>query len=113
MAYVNPGELRYEIEVVAPERVRDENGHYRTTDAKSVRLRAAIRAVRAADVFEDGAARARETIQCIVRYRRDLNTDMEIRWRGRRYEIESIDPTPFASGYMRIRAVSYDSGVGS
>lgn len=112
MAYVNPGELRYLIAVIEPERVRDANGHYRTTAAREIFLHAAVRAVKAADVLADGAERAQETLQFIVRWRTDLNTDMSVKWRGRLYAIESIDPTPFAGGYMRIRGVSYDQGVG-
>lgn len=113
MAYVNPGELRYRIRVVSPNRTLDSNDHYTVKPGAELSLHAAIRAVRAEDIIEDGAARARETLQFIVHWRTGLNTDMTIHWRGRTYQIESIDPTPFAGNYMRIRAVSYDVGVGS
>lgn len=112
MAYVNPGELKHQIAVIVPARTRDANGHYATAAAKEIPLHAAVRAVKASDALEYGAARALETLQFIVRWRTGLTTDMRVRWRGRTYDIESIDPTPFAGGYMRIRGVSYDQGVG-
>lgn len=113
MAYVNPGELKWRIRVTSPNRARDSNDHYVSLPDSGLWIHAAIRAVRAGDEIEYGAARAQETLQFIVRWRPGLTTDMVIHWHGRAYEIESIDPTPFAGGYMRIRAVSYDAGVGS
>lgn len=112
MAYVNPGELKQLIYILVPDRARQDDGHYRVTAAREIPLRAAVRSVRASDVFDGGAARAQETLQFIVRWRADLNTDMSVRFRGQIYAIESIDATPFAGAYMRIRGVSYDSGVG-
>ena len=112
MAYVNPGELKWRVKILAPIRTLDANGHYATEMQTLAEVYAAVRAVRAADVLEYGAARAEETLQFIMNWRTGLNTDMAIEWRGRRYAIESIDPTPFAGMYMRIRAVSYDEVVG-
>lgn len=112
MAYVNPGQLKYTIAVIISDRQVDDNDHYQSREVRRIHLRACIWAVKASDILDDGAARARQTLQFVVRYRTDLTTDMEIEWKGRIYAIESIDPVPYAGLYMRIRGVSYDAGVG-
>lgn len=111
MATVNPGELKEMITVLVPQRVQDANGHYTIATAKEIKLHAAVKWVKASDALEYGAARAIESLLFTVRFRRDITTDMRIQWRGKVYDIESVDPAPYAQSYMRIRALSYDQGV--
>ena len=112
MARVDPGELRYNITIVIPSRSIDENNHYVRGADRLVSARAAVRAVKSSDDIEYGAERRRETLQFIIRWRGDLSTAAQILFKGRRYEVESVDPSPFAGSFMRLRAVSYDTGVG-
>ncbi len=111
MAHVDPGELQYAISIVVPARKVDANGHYVTTESL-ISTRAAVRAVKSQDVTENGAARMQESLQFILRWRKGLTTDCAVEWEGKRYEIDYIDPVPWAGNYMRIKAVSYDAGVG-
>lgn len=111
MAHVDPGELKYAIYLSIPTRSLDSNGHYVTVDTL-ISTRAAVRAVKSQDVTENGAARMQETLQFIIRWRKGLTTDCAVQWQGKVYEIEYIDPVPWAGNYMRIKAVSYDAGVG-
>lgn len=113
MAYVNLGELTQRVRILAPLRAVDVNGHYTTYYEEHCELRAAVRQIKAEDAMELGAERQIATVQFIVRFRYDLNSDMIIEFRNRRYQIESLDPVPFAGLYMRIRAVCYDDGTGS
>lgn len=107
MAYVNPGELRYEIELIDPRRELDESGHYVEAPVRR-RLRAAVRAASAKDAIESGAERARETLQFIIRWRSrgEITSDMRISWQNREYAITFVDPTPWAQSYCRIRATA-------
>lgn len=112
MAHMDPGELKYAISVLKPARSIDANGHYVKTETP-IAARAAVRAVKSQDVVENGAARMQESLQFIIRWRSGINTDCAVMWNGVRYEVEFVDPTPWAENYMRIKAVSYDAGVGS
>lgn len=111
MARVDPGELRYSIKLLIPVREVDGNDHYVETD-REISLRAGVRAVKSNDVIDDGAARRVETLQFIIRWRDGVTSDAAVLFRGHRYEIDYVDPVPWASGYMRIKAASYDSIVG-
>lgn len=112
MAHVDPGELRYNVQILVPTVQVDENNHYIKGPDKIIHTRAGVRAAKSHDAITDGAERMIETLQLIVRWRTDINTAAAVVFRGRRYEIEFVDPTPWAGCYMRIRAVSYDAGVG-
>lgn len=112
MAHVDPGELKWNITIIVPTMRIDENNHYVRGTDKMIDARAAVRAVKSQDTVEAGAERRRETLQFIIRWRCGLNTAAQVLFKGQRYEVESVDPTPFAGGYMRIRAISYDTGVG-
>lgn len=111
MPHVDPGELRYQVQLVVPVREKDENDHYVENDAE-ITVRAGVRAVKSADAAADGAARQVETLQFIIRWRSGITTDAAVIFRGQRYEIEYVDPVPWAGGYMRLKAVSYDAPVG-
>ena len=52
-----------------------------------------------------------DTVQFIVRWgtRQRITRGCVILHRGVRYDIEWMDDTPWAEGYARIRAVSYDN----
>jgi len=112
MAHVDPGELKYNVQILIPTLETDANNHYIKGPDKIISTRAAVRAAKSRDEITDGAERAIETLQLIVRWRTDVTTAAAVNFRGRRYEVEFVDPTPWAGCYMRIRAVSYDVGVG-
>lgn len=112
MAHVDPGELKYNVQILIPTRKMDANNHYIKGPDKVINTRAAVRAAKSRDEITDGAERMIETLQLILRWRTDVNSAAAVVFRGRRYEIEFVDPTPWAGCYMRIRAVSYDAGVG-
>ena len=111
MAHVDPGELRYNVILMIPQREKDENDHYIETD-QPIPLRAAVRAVKSSDTEGDGAMRRNEQLQFIIRWRSGVTSDGAVIFRGQRYEIEYVDPLPWAEGYMRIKASSVDVGVG-
>lgn len=112
MAYVDPGELRYNVTLLVPQREVDDNDHYVETDTE-IPVRAAVRAVKSDDVSADGAARRVESLQFIIRWREGITTDAAVVFRGQRYEIGYVDPVPWAGQYMRIKAESYDVPVGA
>lgn len=113
MAYVNPAEVRHEILLISLQRTINENGHYVDSEQKFT-ARAAVRAVSAKDVVQYGADQEQETLQFIVRWhnRGKITGDTQVEWRGKRYAIFYIDPTPWAALWCRIKAVALD-GSGS
>lgn len=113
MAYVDPGELRHVIQIVIPTMQIDANNHYIKGEDRTITARAAVRAIKSSDDMIDGAERVREMLQFIIRWRQDVNTAAAVIFRGRKYEVEFVDPTPFAGRFMRIKAMSYDAGVGA
>lgn len=112
MAHVDPGELRYAVKILIPTVETDANNHYTSGPDRIIQTRAAVRAAKSQDTIADGAERMVETIQLIVRWRTDITTAAAVIFHGRRYEVEFVDPVPWARCYMRLRAVSYDAGVG-
>ena len=110
MASVDPGELRYTAELIVPRRTIDANGHYVTDDVVTS-VRCAARAVRATETDADGAVHFVQVMQFILRWREGVTMDASIRFNGVRYEIDSVDPVPWAGGFMRIRATSVDNVV--
>lgn len=112
MAYVDPGELKYQIDVTLPRMELDANGHYVRHEGKPLHLRSAVRAVKSSDAVSGGAERMQEQLQFIIRWRAGIDTSASVTFRGRRYALEYVDPTPFAGNYMRLKGVSYDEGVG-
>ena len=111
MAYVDPGELKYRITIEAPARVTTGNDHYEETGPTTFDCWAAKRSSQGKDQFADGAAQSVDTVQFIVRWgtRQRITRGCVILHRGVRYDIEWMDDTPWAEGYARIRAVSYDN----
>lgn len=113
MASVDPGELKHLITVILPRRTVDANAHYVTIDGETLQLRAAVRAVKSQDdPYAAGAERMRETLQFIIRWRKGIDTSAAVIFKKRRYELEYVDPVPWAGNYMRLKGVSYDTGVG-
>lgn len=113
MAYVNPGEVRHEIRLIRVNRTISDNNHYEDRES-SFTARAAVRAVNAKDLVKYGADQEQETLQFIVRWhnRKKITGETEVEWRGRRYAIFYIDPTPWAELWCRIKAVALDGGGG-
>lgn len=113
MPHVDPAELRYRIGIRTPSRVKDANGHYRTT-AETAYGRAGMRSARGSDSVEDGAARAIDTVQFIVRWqlRLKVSRDSTIIHRDKKYKVDWMDEAPWAGQYARIRAISCDTGEG-
>lgn len=112
MAHVDPGELKYSVQILIPTLETDANNHYVKGPDRVIHAHASVRATKSRDEIVDGAERRIETIQLIIRWRTDVNSAAAVIFRGRRYDVEFVDPTPWAGCYMRIRAVSYDVGVG-
>lgn len=113
MATVDPGELRYSITIQLPTRTTDANSHYQSGAPQEIHARAAVRITRSQDAaYEVGAERAQETVQFTIRWRKGIDTSAVVLFKGKRYELEFVDPVPFAGNYMRLRGVSYDAGVG-
>lgn len=106
MAYVDPGEVRHEIRLLTLQRTISDNDHY-TDSEDSIIVRAAVRAVSAKDLVAYGADQEKETLQFIIRWhnRAKVTGDMQVEWRGKRYAIIYIDPTPWAGLWCRIKAV--------
>lgn len=113
MAYVDPGELKYNIQIILPEITVDENDHYVKRDGQVLNLKAAVRAVKSEDIVESGAERMRETLQFIIRWRSGVDSSAAVVFRGRHYELTYVDPTPFAEKFMRLKGMSVDEGVGA
>ena len=112
MAVVEPGELKYRITVIKPRRQVDGNAHYAATDEELLTCWAAKRSGSGSDQLVDGADRSVDTVQFIVRWgvRGRISRDCAILHRGVRYDILWMDEAPWAGGYARIRAVSWDQG---
>lgn len=113
MARVDPGELKWTITIEIPARTTDSNGHYIQGTPQQISCRAAVRAAKSQDVIDAGAARMEETIQFIVRWRAGITTDCTVIFNGIRYDLDFVDPVPWAGGYMRLKGCSYDAGEGS
>ena len=94
MAYVDPGELRYSVRLLVPQRELDENDHYIETDTE-IPVRAAVRAVKSDDTNADGAARRVESLQFIIRWREGVTTDAAVAFKGDRKStrLNSSHPT--------------------
>lgn len=109
---MNPGELKHGIVISAPTPELDPKTLGYVPGARTVfDGRAAVKGMRMGEEVAAGAERLNQMIQFTIRWRSDLDTSMSIRYQGRDYGIEYIDPTPFDRCYMRIRAV-YRGGVG-
>lgn len=115
MSYIDPGQLTETIEIVAIERSRNANGRYVTADKHVCTARAHVWSVSGKDEQDAYAETHREHLRFTVRWdgdRLNLNTDMVVIYKKRRYAIERMDVTPYENGYRRIWGISYLEGVG-
>ena len=99
-------DLRHPIEIVTDLPGETEGGHLVPGEAVVCKLCAGIRAVKGQDVLDQGAVQQSETLEFTMRWREGLDTSMRVKWGGRLYEIERIDPVPHQRIWMRIWAHS-------
>lgn len=109
---ISPGMLRYPIELHARDLYADASGYTQDAGGCHIETSAHVRGVKALEGVEAGAEQITETLEFTIRWRSDLDTSMLVRHRGRDYEIERIDPTPYEGRYRRIWAHSI-RGVGT
>jgi SPP1 family predicted phage head-tail adaptor len=104
---MNPGDLRYLIQIVRPVRRKNEQtGAYEKEEVPVCQVRAAVKGVKGSEGVTAGAEQYTETIQFTIRWRADLSGGMAILWRNKRYEIERIEPVPTDGVYRRIYGVA-------
>ncbi len=100
------GDLKYIVEIVSSLPEQLPSGHYTPAGTTVCQGFAAVRGVKALDGVQQGAEQYSETIEVTMRWRDGIDASMRVKWGGRLYEIERVDPVPYERQYRRIWAHS-------
>lgn len=104
MIEINPGVLKYPIEVRKVHRTIVNGSYQDDVPVRVAAMFAAVRGVKASEQTLRDAEQHVETVEFTTRWRDDLDSSMHVHWQGRDYEIERMDPVPYKRLYRRIWA---------
>lgn len=102
---MNPGDLRHRITLQRLTTTTNENGFEieEWIDVKTVW--AGVSNLYGREYFEAAAVQAENTVKFIIRYTKDIDTSMKIIFRGKQYNITSIDNINYKNELMEIKAM--------
>lgn len=101
---INPGELNKRIQIIKKEETQNENGFPITVDKKIVRTCSAKYSnTSGTEIVKAGTEFSSVKMRFLVRYSSiQIDTDMFVRYAGKDYNIEYINPYGDGREYMEI-----------
>ena len=106
---MNPGELRHRIRLQKLETVVNENGFEEEEWIDHKKVWASIKNLHGREYFEAAAVQKENTVKFIIRYLPGIDTSMKILFKGKNYDITSIDNIRYENKYIEIKGVEVDS----
>lgn len=102
--YVNPGELKKRIEIIADSEEKDSDG-FPVSDSDIIIHSCRAKYTRKVGKEESGAGTEvnTATVRFLIRYtKKELHTDMRVRYAGKIYSIEDINDIGDEHRYIEI-----------
>lgn len=99
------GELRHRITFQKQVIKVNENGFEEEVWQDYKIVWASITNLSGREYFQAAATQKENTVKFRIRFNEDLNTDMQILFNGKRYNITSIDNIKYENKYMEIKAL--------
>ena len=106
---MNPGELRHRITLQALETRVNENGFEEEMWIDHKTLWASIKNLHGREYFQAAAVQKENTVKFIIRYIPGIDTSMKILFKGKNYDITSIDNIRYENKFIEIKGVEVDS----
>ena len=106
---MNPGELRHRITFQTLETAVNENGFEVEEWVDFKILWASIKNLHGREYFQAAAVQKENTVKFIIRYFDGLDTSMKILFKGKHYNITSIDNIRYENKFIEIKALEVDS----
>lgn len=88
----------------------NENGFEVETWVDIKALWAAVTNLHGREYFEAAAVKAENTVKFTIRYISEIETTMRILFKGKQYNITSIDNIKYANKFIEIKAMEVDIG---
>ena len=106
---MNPGELRHRIKLQKLETVVNENGFEEEEWVDLKTLWASISNLHGREYFQAAAVQKENTVKFVIRYIPGIDTSMKILFKGKHYDITSIDNIRYENKFIEIKGVEVDS----
>ena len=106
---MNPGELRHRITFQSLETIVNENGFEKEEWIDHKRVWATIKNLHGREYFQAAAVQKENTVKFVIRYIPGLDTSMKILFKGKHYDITSIDNIRYENKFIEIKGVEVDS----
>ncbi len=102
-------ELKHRITLQILETLTSENGFEIETWLDFKDLWAAVTNLHGREYFEAAAVQAENTVKFTIRYTDEIETTMRILFKGKQYNITSIDNIKYANKFIEIKAMEVES----
>lgn len=106
---MKPEELRHRITIQKLETTTNENGYEIETWTDFKNLWAAVSNLIGREYFEAAEVQTENTIKFTIRYIDEIDTTMRILFKGKQYNITSIDNIKYANKFVEIKALEVKS----
>lgn len=102
-------ELKHRITFQILETLTNENGFEIETWVDFKDLWAAVTNLHGREYFEAAAVQAENTVKFTIRYTDEIETTMRVLFKGKQYNISSIDNIKYAKKFIEIKAMEVES----
>lgn len=102
-------ELRHRITIQVLETLTNDNGFEIETWVDFRDFWAAVTNLHGREYFAAATVQAEKTVKFTIRYTDEIDTSMRILFKGKQYNITSIDNIKYANKFIEIKAMEVDS----
>lgn len=102
-------ELKHRITLQILETLTNENGFEIETWVDFKDLWAAVTNLHGREYFEAAAVQAENTVKFTIRYTDEIETTMRVLFKGKQYNISSIDNIKYAKKFIEIKAMEVEN----
>jgi len=107
---MNPADLRHRVTLQRYTDTTDTDGFTTQQWQDVATVWAAVENLYGREYWEAAAVQAENTVKFTIRYRAGIETSMRIAFRGKIYNIISVDNIKYRNEYLEIKAVAQDVG---
>lgn len=102
-------ELKHKIVIQKYENTVNDNGFEEEAWVDFKTVWASITNLHGREYFEAAAVQAEKTVKFTIRFTKDIDESMRIKFRDKKYNITSIDNIKYANKFIEIKAMEVDN----
>ncbi|KGM99580.1 phage head closure protein [Clostridium botulinum] len=102
-------ELRHRIKLQVLETITNDNGFEEETWQDYKTVWASVSNLYGREYFAAAAVQAEKTVKFTIRYTDEIDASMRILFKGKQYNITSIDNIKYENKFIEIKAMEVDS----